>query len=40
MAQEYDDKVLDKLKKVELEILKDFIAICKKHNLTYFVWRF
>lgn len=36
MAQEYDDKVLDKLKKVELEILKDFIAICKKYDLTYF----
>lgn len=32
----YDKKTLDKLKKFELDILKDFIYICKKYNLQYF----
>lgn len=35
MAQ-YDPEVLRKLQLCELDILKDFIEICKKHNLTYF----
>ena len=35
MAQ-YDPEVLRKLQLCELEILKDFINICKEHNLTYF----
>ena len=34
--KQYDENVLEKLKKTELEILKDFISICKKYNLTYF----
>lgn len=34
--KEYDQDTLNKLKKVELEILKDFIAICKKYDLPYF----
>lgn len=33
---EYDQKTLRKLQKTELEILKDFIKICKKYNLLYF----
>ena len=28
--KQYDEKILEKLKKVELEILKDFINIFKK----------
>ncbi len=35
MAQ-YDPEVLRKLQLCELEILKDFLSICEKHNLTYF----
>lgn len=34
--REYDEQVLQHLKEVELQILKDFITICKKYNLTYF----
>ena len=34
--KQYNEEQLEKLKRVELEILKDFIAICKKHNLNYF----
>lgn len=34
--KEYNQDTLNKLKKVELEILKDFIAICKKYDLPYF----
>lgn len=34
--REYDEKTLRKLQQTELEILKDFIAICERHNLTYF----
>ena len=33
---EYNQETLRKLQKTELEILKDFIKICKKYNLTYF----
>lgn len=32
----YDPDVLRKLQLVELDILKDFICICKKYNLEYF----
>ena len=35
--QGYDDAVLEKLHRVQLEILSDFIGVCKKYNLTYFV---
>ena len=34
--KQYNQEILEKLKKVELEILKDFIKICKKYNLNYF----
>ena len=34
--KEYDEEVLNHLKSVELEILKDFKKICEKHGLTYF----
>lgn len=34
--KEYDAETLQRLQKAELEILKDFIAICEKHHLTYF----
>lgn len=34
--KEYDAQTLEKIHRVELEILKDFITICEKHNLTYF----
>ncbi len=33
----YDQKTLDKLHKVELEILDDFVQLCKKNNLIYFL---
>lgn len=36
-ARGYDDAVLEKLHRVQLEILSDFIGVCKKYNLTYFV---
>ena len=32
----YDEKNLRRLQLVELEILKDFIALCEKHKLPYF----
>lgn len=32
----YDQDTLQHLKQVELDILKDFIKICQKYNLTYF----
>lgn len=34
--REYDEKTLKKVQKVELDILKDFIAICDKYHLDYF----
>lgn len=37
MIKQYDEETLAKLKKAELHILKDFIAVCEKHNLQYFV---
>lgn len=33
----YQPEVLDKLHHVQLEILRDFIRICEKYDLTYFV---
>ena len=35
--KEYDQETLDKLHKVELEILDDFVRVCKDHKLTYFL---
>lgn len=34
--REYDEATLKRLQKMELGILKDFIAVCKEYNLTYF----
>lgn len=34
--KEYDDRTLKKLQNIELEILKDFIGLCDRHNLQYF----
>ena len=34
--REYDEKTLRRIQKTELGILKDFIDICERHNLTYF----
>ena len=35
MIRQYDKDTLEKLKRAELHILKDFIAVCEKHNLNY-----
>ena len=37
MYKEYDKNILKKLQSNQLDILKDFIEICKKYNLTYFM---
>lgn len=34
--RQYDPEVLERLHQVQLEILKDFILVCEKYNLTYF----
>ncbi|MGO5051983.1 LicD family protein [Lachnospiraceae bacterium LCP25S3_G4] len=36
MNKPYNQKVLKKLQQVQVEILKDFIEVCNKYNLTYF----
>ena len=36
MPRFYEPEVLEKLQHTELEILKDFIDFCQKHNLEYF----
>ena len=36
MAREYDEKTLRRLQELELGILKDFIRICEKYELTWF----
>lgn len=36
-SRTYRPEVLEKLHGVQLEILKDFIAVCEKNNLNYFV---
>lgn len=35
--KEYDKQTLNKLHQVELEIMDEFIRICDKHNLEYFL---
>ncbi len=35
MYKVYDDKTLEKLHKVELEILDEIVRLCKKHNIQY-----
>ena len=35
--KEYDKETLDKLHQVELEILDDFVRVCEKHKLRYFL---
>jgi lipopolysaccharide cholinephosphotransferase len=37
MSKEYSDKTLNKLHQVLLEILDEFVRICDKHNLVYFM---
>lgn len=37
MIKQYDEATLKKLKTAELNILKDFIKVCEKHNLKYFM---
>lgn len=34
--KEYDEKSLKRIQELELEILKDFMEICDRHDLTYF----
>ena len=36
MAREYDQATLQRLQKLELDILKDFIFVCDKYDLTWF----
>ena len=35
--KEYDKETLDKLHQVEMEILDDFVKVCEKHKLRYFL---
>ena len=37
LYKEYEPEVLRKLQKAEVEILKDFDALCEKHGIDYFV---
>lgn len=37
MNKKYTDKLLKKVQNIELMILKDFIEVCNKHHLDYFV---
>ena len=36
-SKSYDPEILDKLHAVHIQILTDFINVCRKHNLDYFV---
>lgn len=36
LLREYDEKTLKQLHRTEMDILKDFIEICEKNDLTYF----
>lgn len=36
-CKDYDQKTLDKLHTVELEIMDEFVRICEKHKLPYFL---
>ena len=35
--REYDNETLTKVQKAELGILRDFVDLCEKNNLTYFL---
>ena len=35
--KDYDQKTLTKLHQVQIELLDEFVRICEKHNLTYFL---
>lgn len=37
LAKQYDEEELKKLKKAEVNILYDFIQVCEKHNINYFL---
>lgn len=37
LYKEYDPQVLKKLQRAEIEILKDFDALCSRHGIEYFV---
>lgn len=37
MIKQYDEETLEKLKKSELHILKDFINVCEKYSINYFI---
>lgn len=37
MYKQYEEKVLLKLQNSQLEILKEFVEVCEKHNLAYFM---
>lgn len=37
MYKQYEESTLKRLQNTQLEILKDFMSICKKHNITYFM---
>ena len=34
--KQYDNETLRKVQLTELEILRDFVELCDKHNITYF----
>ena len=36
--RKYNEKELKKLQQIELKILKEFISICDKHSLDYFLY--
>ena len=38
MREMMDKANLDKLKKTELEVMDYFVSICKKYNLTYYLF--
>ena len=38
MYGEYDNNILKHLHKVQLMILKDFIEICERNDIEYFVY--
>lgn len=35
-AKQYDENELIRLKQIEIDILRDIIAVCEKHNIRYF----
>ena len=36
MPEFYEPEVLSKLQHIEMDIVRDFVKICKEHNLIYF----